>query len=383
MIKNIRIKNFKSLKNENIDFANLNILTGLNGIGKSSIVQTLLLLRQSRDVFSKKQKYLNLQGNLVNIGSYNDAIHFLYERKEDYIKLDFQFDSQNISLKTKSYTKYPEEAENIQVPITLSSIKSETYKEALFSQKKFQYLTAERISDVGRYQVNNIHLENKDFGINGEYAWQYFVENRLKKIANEKLKHQNEDSLLLRDQINAWLGEISPNIEVNAFYDPNDSTKVIAEYQFRFLNEANVFDSTPAFKPKNVGFGISYIFSVLLALLTAEKEDLLIIENPESHLHPKGQSKVAELMCLVAQNDVQIFCETHSDHIINGTRVGVVSENIDFEKVKIHYLYKENDTLTTKVEEIKIDKNAKLEYNENTAGFFDQIQIDLRKIRNK
>lgn len=383
MIKNIRIKNFKSLKNENIDFANLNILTGLNGIGKSSIVQTFLLLRQSRDVFSKKQKYLNLQGSLVNIGSYNDAIHFLYERKEDYIKLDFQFDYQNISLKTKSYTKFPEEAENTQIPISLSSIKPETYKEALFSPKKFQYLTAERISNEGRYQTNNINLENKDFGINGEYAWQYFVENRLKSVSNKKLQHPNEDSLLLKDQINAWLSEISPNIEVNAFYDPNDSTKIIAEYQFKFLNEANVFDSTPAFKPKNVGFGISYTFSVLLALLTAEKNDLLIIENPESHLHPKGQSKIAELMCLVAQNDVQIFCETHSDHIINGTRVGIINKSIEVEKVKIHYLYRENDALTTKAEQIKINEDAKLEYNENTNGFFDQIQIDLRKIRNK
>jgi predicted ATPase len=76
-------------------------------------------------------------------------------------------------------------------------------------------------------------------------------------------------------------------------------------------------------KTRNVGFGISYSLPVVVALLSAKKGALLIIENPEAHLHPHGQAKPAELMVLVAQSGVQIFVETHSDHIFNGFRKAI------------------------------------------------------------
>ena len=49
--------------------------------------------------------------------------------------------------------------------------------------------------------------------------------------------------------------------------------------------------------------------------------ELIVIENPETHLHPKGQANLAKLIALVAEQGVQIIIETHSDHIINGLRV--------------------------------------------------------------
>ncbi len=122
---------------------------------------------------------------------------------------------------------------------------------------------------------------------------------------------------------------------------------------------------------------------MVLALLTAEAGDLLIIENPEAHLHPKGQSKLAELMCLAAQAGVQIFCETHSDHIVNGVRVGIVNKQqpIDLDKVNILYFHKNEIQSHSQIEFIKLDQYAKIEHNENTKGFFDQLQNDLKKIR--
>ncbi len=68
MITQLKIKNFKSLQNVTLDCKNLNILTGINGMGKSSIIQVLLLLRQSylKEYFKGKEKYLFLGESIEN-----------------------------------------------------------------------------------------------------------------------------------------------------------------------------------------------------------------------------------------------------------------------------------------------------------------------------
>ncbi len=375
MINYIHIKNFKSLKDIEINCANLNILTGLNGMGKSSVIQSLLLLRQSSDTLSKKEKYLNLKGEYIDIGTYKDAIFCLF-KEENSIKFIFDVKEQKINIETFGYSE--SNKDNTQLSIKSSVLKADTKQEAIFSPKKFQYLKAERISDEGRYSTDNKKLENKDFGKTGEYAWQYFVKNRLTPILYESLKHSKATSNLIKDQMNAWLSEISPNIMVEADYDENDSTKIVVEYKFRFLNESQIEDTTIDFKPKNIGFGVSYVFSVILALLTAEKGDLLIIENPESHLHPKGQSKLAELLCLAAQNGVQIFCETHSEHIFNGTRLAVAKKILDLEKAKIFFFKRNLLAPNSIVKEIILQDDGFIQEWED--DFFQQYNLDVNQL---
>lgn len=74
------------------------------------------------------------------------------------------------------------------------------------------------------------------------------------------------------------------------------------------------------FTAQNVGFGISYVLPIVLALVKAKKGELIILENPEAHLHPRGQRKMGELIARAAQGGVQVIVETHSDHILNGIR---------------------------------------------------------------
>jgi len=143
--------------------------------------------------------------------------------------------------------------------------------------------------------------------------------------------------------------------------------------EFRGVNAFEIryqFSSTHEFKAENVGFCISYVLPLIVVILSAKPDSLILIENPEAHLHPKGQSKLAELIALAAQNGVQILVETHSDHIVNGTLVAVrkseTHQGIDPEKVKIHYFLQSDST--TSVINLPVLEGGKIK--NPPAGFF-------------
>jgi predicted ATPase len=108
--------------------------------------------------------------------------------------------------------------------------------------------------------------------------------------------------------------------------------------------------------------------------LSAKPDSLLLIENPEAHLHPRGQSKLAELMALAAQAGIQLIIETHSDHIFNGIRKAIALNKIQKEKAAIHF-FELDDNNASVVTEIKLsDKGRVLNFKK---GLFDQFDDDL------
>ena len=122
----------------------------------------------------------------------------------------------------------------------------------------------------------------------------------------------------------------------------------------------------------------------MVAVLSAQKGALIIIENPEAHLHPNGISKLTELLCIASQAGIQIIVETHSDHVVNGVLVQTINHSKNAKKgiqkdlVKIYQFYRdENENCTTSTE-LKIQEYGKLD--KNPEGFFDQLQSDLEKI---
>ncbi len=123
---------------------------------------------------------------------------------------------------------------------------------------------------------------------------------------------------------------------------------------------------------------------LLVAVLSAKKGSIIIIENPEAHLHPNGISRLTELFCIAAQAGIQIIIETHSDHIINGVAVQCViheqnqQKGIDKNLLKIYQFYRDQKENFTTSQLIPIEEGGRLTSNPN--GFFDQIQLDLEKI---
>lgn len=168
MIQRIHIKNFKSLRENTVDCKHLNLLTGLNSMGKSSLIQVLLLLRQSyqKELLSKKEKYLALQGDYVDIGNFADAIYQDFAKGEDFIKFQLDFDAvPGITWQTN--VEYTAQKEYNELAIKEMDISEELFEEALFAKKRFQYIKAERIGPRDILPVNKRLLDNKDFGVDG------------------------------------------------------------------------------------------------------------------------------------------------------------------------------------------------------------------------
>ena len=364
MIKQIEIKNFKSIKKADVNVSNLNLLMGLNGMGKSSFIQTLLLLMQSDKL---EEGVIDLNGILAQIGQGRDALYQYAE--EEKIVFELTFDGQPKYSWRFGYQKDKEK---------LTAEHGYSKDQMSFFRKKtspFQYIPANRIGPMDIYEASSVVVsDKKQLGLLGEYAAYYINVFGQEQIVHEQLRHSKASSTNLLSQINTWMKEISPGVSINTKYVP-EVNKVILDYQFDLQN-----DKTNSFRPKNVGFGISYVLPIVLALLTAEEGKIIIIENPESHIHPRGQAELGKLISLAASIGAQLFIETHSDHILNGIRVAVKDNWVD--KLKVNVMYFEKTTNEkeqfTKITQILVDRNGTL--SEYPKDFLDEWSNQISQL---
>ena len=364
MITKFDIKNFKSIKEASVELKNLNLLMGLNGMGKSSFLQVILLLMQSDKL---EEGVIDLNGILAQIGQGKDALYQF--ASEDYIAFGLQFSpDKNFNWKFNYHTdKDKLTAEN--------DSKKEDIKFFREHTKLFQYISAERLGPKELYDASNVVVsDKKQLGLLGEYAAYYINVFGANRDVNELIRHPKATTEKLNAQINAWLKEISPGVSLNTKYVP-EANKVILDYQFDIKG-----NKTNSFRPKNVGFGISYVLPIVLALLTAENGKIIVIENPESHIHPRGQAELGRLIGLASKTGAQIFVETHSDHILNGIRVAVKEQQISKNLVNILYFDKTtNDTESyTNIHELKVDSNGIL--SDEPEGMLDEWGNQLLKL---
>lgn len=175
----------------------------------------------------------------------------------------------------------------------------------------------------------------------------------------------------LIDQVSAWMAEISPGIRIAAELLPSiEKAKLEISYSGNRL-------MSDTFLPVNVGFGIPYALPLIVELLISDKNSLLLLENPESHLHPKGQTMIAKLISLAAGHGCQIICESHSDHVINGVRVAIKKGYIENKSVGISFFSK-NEDQETKVDNIYVDQKGNL--SDYPLGLLDEWGILMTEL---
>lgn len=361
-IDKVKIVNFKSLKEVEIPLSNLNLITGVNSIGKSSFIQALLLIKQNEEKFYslRGSKITNINDIYVQLGNKKDIL--FEEVFKENIEISIFSDTLNHKL---SFNIDDLEISNINL---LPELNEETFN---IFYDDFQYLQTDRIVPQISYNLSNEMVDKNLIGFKGEYTAHYLAKNRHKEVIST-LKHHKSQTTQLLENVSFWLSDISENIEVKA--------KVFDELQQVDLKYSYIYGdkTTQDYTPLNIGFGVTYSLPIIVAILKAKVGDLIIIENPESHLHPKAQSKLAELFALASSIGVQLIIETHSDHILNGIRIATKKGIIKSEQTQIYYFRKEKDRLETIVDMIEINQyGAIAKYPKH---FFDQFDNDLDEL---
>jgi predicted ATPase len=370
MIKRLRIQNFKSHKDTDLELNYLTVLSGQNGVGKSTFIQSLLLLRQT---FSKNRlsEILDLNDPLCFIGKTKDAL-YQFSEKEDHETIFFEL--HDTIGKFSWLFDASKEATYLEIKDT-NSENSNLESLSLFS-KNFQYISSARSAEYKSddYSVNILNQLSLKEG-RGELAAQYLFKNGKTLRVLESILHKTEKDPYLLSQATAWGREICKDVNI-------EPENIGDTYNIKFSFDTK-FGPTDLQSNKNVAFGLPYSLPVIIALLLSKEGSLILIENPEAHIHPYGLAKLAELICRAAHAHIQVIIETHSDHIINGILVQCKRNEINNKEginkdLVTMYHFDIDEKHTTIPSQVSIDSNGRIK--NRPSGFFDQIGKDLRNL---
>ncbi len=394
MIDRLTLHNYKAFQHAEIPLGPLTLLTGLNSSGKSSVLQSLALLRQSYEsgdlAFSSllpqarqaglrtsvaNQGFL-LNGELVGLGTGEDVLHE-----------DFTEDEPRISLAVDEgpyhygwTTEYEAEQNllpllDVDLPDTSEGGQERPTGPAAvtpaFFTAPFQYLHADRISPAEFYPRDHQVAIGRGFlGVRGEHTVNFLRHHREDTVPAGPLRHPKAESDDLIDQTAAWMGDLCPGVDIQA--DAIKGADVVSlSYGFR-----GTAGATRRRRPTNVGFGLTYVLPIVVACLSARPGTLVLLENPEAHLHPQGQTQMATLAASAAAQGAQVIMETHSDHVLNGVRLAVKQGRVTPAQVVLHY-FRGNGT---GADFVSPRVNADGRIDQWPTGFFDELENTLDQL---
>lgn len=362
MISYLRIQRFKCFEDQTIQFGNLTLLAGGNASGKSTVIQVLLVLRQSNETGGLQVGELSLNGKYAKIGTAKDALYS--HSQEDSLAFTItDEDATNTVTFEFDYQRGEPEAHTL-----FDSRKPSCPSMNLFD-KGLTYLSAERLGPRLLYPITDVSRGEMNVGIQGEYTAHCLAEFGNERIHVEELAFPDTDNLLFRHQTELWMRCIVPNLGIEIAQ--------ISEADRVRMGLRNKGD-TDFWRPTNVGFGVSYTLPVIVAALMAKPGSILIVENPEAHLHPAGQSELARFLARTATTGVQVIIETHSDHILNGVRLAVRRRLIRAEDISIQFFTQSDEEAKYEVIVPNIDSDGRID--RWPEGFFDQIEKDLMEL---
>ena len=373
-IEEISVQNFKCFTALDLPCAPLTLLTGYNGAGKSTLLQVILLLAQGLREGSNS-RLLPLNGSLVKLGSGSDVIS--YDAPSQSLSLGvantqeravWRFENKEkdlsgrgiLELEQVSYSISDETFESADGILSVEMSRSELVR-ALHDTT---FVGAGRERTLETYPVpHSTALPRGDVGPSGEYAAYWYLEFADEEVPAAR-RHPRDSRETVRSQVDAWLDELFPGARVNASRLAPD-----APVHLTF----SLGKTSPWSKPTNVGYGLGYVFPILVALLTASQESILVIDSAEAHLHPRAQSAVGRLLAQMAGSGQQIFLESHSDHLLNGVRLAVRDGLLRPEDAVIHFFGA--STQVSMVTTVSLDSDGSI--SDWPDGFFDQTESDL------
>ena len=364
-LKKVKLKNFKCHRDSEIDLEMLTILAGSNAAGKSSFIQSVLLAVECWNNAEKKNiRTNNIFG--INLGLPINVISEEFTEDESVVlQLISEKEEKTVVLKLDD----TDESEIYFKIDNLDDIIEE--KEKPYNSldlKKVFFLNAERKGPRIISVLNE--METYSVGYKGENTSYVISEfDKLQKLDDElKLPEELRISTMEKFSANCeeWLEKIIPG---TGFQYSIDMEKNLSTIKYRNNGEF--------YLPTATGFGITYVLPIVVQVLAASMlgSTIVLVENPEAHLHPYSQSTLGKFLARAALAGVQIIIETHSEHIIDGCRIEI-TKNKKNSDMKV--LFFEKDAGTSNCKPIQILENGELEYW--PEGFFDQKRLDLREL---
>lgn len=315
MIGKLKLVNFKAFKSIEAEFKPLTVLAGLNASGKSSLIQALLLLRERLNN-GGTNGVVELSTDQYSIGRQQD-LFYLYSLTRDS-KLLLSCCEEGASSGV-SYVGRFSDYEHASIRLENDSPMPQD-SPIIKTLRALQYISAARPEPMLQHPYRpELVSDGKFWGRTGENAIAYLRIHGNDLVSEHLLYDPKDDSAgsqTLRAQVNAWMGAIAPGARIEL---EQAKSAAAVEMRVKFAGGSTGY----AYRPQNVGFGISIVLPLLVMILSAKKDDCIVLENPEAHLHPGGQTSLGVLLSRAAVAGIQIVVETHSDHVINGIRVAI------------------------------------------------------------
>jgi predicted ATPase len=380
MLESIELKNFKAARSLVIPLKPLTVLSGLNGSGKSTVLQAIGLIRQSLLLSSSLTlPFLNLRGPLVQLGVGTDVLSDRASNNEIEIALTVNKIRKNWTAEIHGEEDILAIKETVGLPDPIEYFLRNCF---------FQFLQADRLTPRTHYERSDSASSDVGFlGAHGEFTPDYLAEHGDRYEVPQRRRCPSTAQGLpvglmerivatpkLYDQLSGWLQHLSPGVRLDA---RRLSQTDLVTLGFSYASTQIGEDSSRR-RPSNVGFGLTYCLPIVTACLAAQQGAILLIENPEAHLHPRGQAAFGALLAKCAADGVQIIVETHSDHVLNGIRLAVKKKDIDSAEVQVCNFTRDPITGDSFIETPKVMPNGEL-----TAwpiGFFDEWEKSLEEL---
>ena len=238
--------------------------------------------------------------------------------------------------------------------------------------RHFTYLSAERLGPRAHFRASSVPADEVEVGVHGERSAHVLDVLGDRPRPFEDRAHPEADAdqpPLLKYDVERWLAEIARRTEIFATRYPGSSLT-----QLKFKSGAD------AVTAPNMGFGLTYVLPIILGGLLAGRGSFFIVENPEAHLHPRGQSRIGMFLAWLASKGVQVLIETHSDHVINGIRLAIADRQyLPSNKAVLHFFGAEDDVPGAKTSESLLFRDDG-SISHWPKGFFDQYQLDVASL---
>ena len=370
MITRLDLRDFKCFRDLKLPLGSLTLLSGTNASGKSSVLHALALLQQTM----REQEWstrLVLNGVSVRLGVVSGVVDQVYGRRECAIGLvhidgecqwRFRGEPKDMSMAVSHVRVNGEDFDNPEslrhlLPVGIDDHGMVEQIEGL------TYLTAERTGPREVYRLEDPRVAPV-VGPTGDGAVGVLYSGRDERVLAGLLIDSHPPTRWW--QVVARMEHFFPGCALSVEKIRNADAVTLG---------LRTSADTEFHRPINTGFGLTQVLPLVVAAISSKKGDLLLIENPEVHLHPSGQSFMGAFLAEAAAAGIQVIIETHSDHILNGVRRAVKNGVLPPGDVLLHFFRpRDGNGASDQVESPAIDAAGGVDAW--PEGFFDQFDKD-------